>query len=424
MTKKNCAFTIVAKNYVGLACTLCDSFLQNNPESDFHIFIADEISSELEESGYNIHEAKSKLGLPVEVWNDLSFKYNLTEFCTAIKPKTFQYLLESYNKVVYLDPDIFVYSSLKYVFDKLDQYEVIISPHYLKMEKTYNGDLWENIFLGMGSFNLGFLAVKESADTNLLLNWWDRVLRTECFMDSSRYTATDQKWFNYVPMFLSQDKLLITRHKGIDVAPWNFFEREIFVKNDKLLVKFRTEDKGNEEADELLFVHFSNYKYAELLNRVVNHYSLKKEYSDLNIIFTPYVEALIKGSLGKYISLPYTYNYYDDGTTISTFNRRLYRRLRLEGYDIINPFDSSGTFFQMLKKKRLITKQKAVTTTVRGVKNKKSKSSFESIIDHGMWVVKCLIGIDKYQSLCNYLHKRTLPENQTFLYDRKSKTNL
>jgi hypothetical protein len=41
---KNCVFTIVAKNYIGLAQILEESLKDKNPDVDFFIFVADEFS--------------------------------------------------------------------------------------------------------------------------------------------------------------------------------------------------------------------------------------------------------------------------------------------------------------------------------------------------------------------------------------------
>ena len=41
MTKKNCIFTICAKNYIGLAQALEKSILQYNNNIDFYIVVAD-----------------------------------------------------------------------------------------------------------------------------------------------------------------------------------------------------------------------------------------------------------------------------------------------------------------------------------------------------------------------------------------------
>ena len=41
---RECAFTIVAKNYIGLAQILGQSLLQHQPETDFRIYVADEFA--------------------------------------------------------------------------------------------------------------------------------------------------------------------------------------------------------------------------------------------------------------------------------------------------------------------------------------------------------------------------------------------
>ena len=84
---KNCAFTIVAKNYIGLAQILEKSIREYYNDLLFYIIVADEIDNELKkELSTNILVAKETLNITPETWENMSFKYNLTEFCTSIKP--------------------------------------------------------------------------------------------------------------------------------------------------------------------------------------------------------------------------------------------------------------------------------------------------------------------------------------------------
>ena len=78
---QRCVFTIVAKNYVGLANLLQKSLKQHTQELDFYICVADE----LDNSDYpeNVIELKDKVDIEASLWLEMSFKYNLTEFCTA-----------------------------------------------------------------------------------------------------------------------------------------------------------------------------------------------------------------------------------------------------------------------------------------------------------------------------------------------------
>ena len=81
-------FTIVAKNYIGLAKVLRQSMLEKNEDVSFYIFVADEQCDEYEgEKG--VLFAKDCVDIDRKTWIDMSFKYSLTEFCTAIKPFCF-----------------------------------------------------------------------------------------------------------------------------------------------------------------------------------------------------------------------------------------------------------------------------------------------------------------------------------------------
>ena len=109
---ENCVFTIVAKNYIGLAQILEHSIKQYYKDVDFYVIVADEFE-ERRDYPDNAIEAKKCLDIPEDLWVNMSFKYDLTEFCTSIKPASILYFLEKYEKVIYLDPDILFYDSIE-----------------------------------------------------------------------------------------------------------------------------------------------------------------------------------------------------------------------------------------------------------------------------------------------------------------------
>jgi hypothetical protein len=120
----NAIFTIVAKNYIGLAQVLGQS-IRKHSNVDFFIFVADEWdennASHLALPA-NVLFAKKCLNVDDMQWNELAFKYNLVEFCTSIKPKCFQYLFhqKGYRHVVFSDPDVFFFNSPDEIFTQLD----------------------------------------------------------------------------------------------------------------------------------------------------------------------------------------------------------------------------------------------------------------------------------------------------------------
>ena len=101
---RECAFTIVAKNYIGLAKILGQSLHQHNPETDFRIYVVDEFAERPAMLPSEVIIARDVLnGLSEEQWTDMAFKYDLTEFCTAIKPFCFEHIFaDGYEKAHYV----------------------------------------------------------------------------------------------------------------------------------------------------------------------------------------------------------------------------------------------------------------------------------------------------------------------------------
>ena len=90
----NAVFTICAKNYLAQALTLKASLLEHNPNVDFHLFLADEKTKEVED--LDIIELN---GSWIPDWQSMAFKYNVIEFATSIKPFCFDKLFkEGYGK--------------------------------------------------------------------------------------------------------------------------------------------------------------------------------------------------------------------------------------------------------------------------------------------------------------------------------------
>lgn len=118
------------------------------------------------------------------------------------------------------------------------------------------------------------------------------------------------------------------------MAPWNYFERQLFLRDGDIMVKSRTYD-NNDKEDKLVFLHFAGYDYQKMKKGIVYRKRIEnlKEYDDLKLATDIYVKMLIKNAntFDKYISMQYSYATYDDGNSISSFHRRLYHGLTLSG---------------------------------------------------------------------------------------------
>jgi hypothetical protein len=346
-----CAFTICAKNYIGLAKTLEQSLREHNPTVDFYVFVADELDDETSRlAGDSVLSARDHVGIPGTEWREMSFKYDIVEFCTAIKPSCMEHLLEAgYEQVMYLDPDILVFDSLTPVLDALRQYMVVVTPHQV--------DVNNDIPRRGGIYNLGFIAVRNAPSVRRMLTWWKHRLRNNCSVDPMIGQFTDQKWMDHLPVVLQNGELFVARHPGLNYAPWNFDERRLIGREGKYFVAFKNPAFGEEAP--LVFLHFSAFKYKEIARGNYNHKGIPMadREPELFRLIQIYGERLNASGFLQFLDLPYTYDRFSNGSSIQYIHRRIFKRLREEGWLDGDPFDSTGALFEVLSRNRLVASQ-------------------------------------------------------------------
>ena len=410
-----CVFTIVAKNYIGLAQILKKSFARYN-DVPFYIIVADELD-EINISE-EIFEAKNILDIEENVWYEMAFKYDLTEFCTSIKPYCFKYLLSKFDKVVYLDPDILFFGNLSKVLHLLSEYDMVLTPHISECHVKYGGDLKENQLLGSGVFNLGFCGVKKSLQMETIIDWWAERLKSMCFSDPLEYLYTDQHWMDMIPCFLG-DKLFVLRDLGYNMAPWNYFERKVLKDGNNYYIISRSQK--TKEQHPLIFVHYSGYDYKTIISGkcVQRNIRIMDQYEDILLILDAYKKELLNSVdlFNKYINLKYTYNYFVDDklTQILPFHRRLYNGLLKKGVIGSNPFiNGSNSFFYLLKKSHLLPQKETSVDkeTVYSLKGIERKYLF---VNKLLNVAFKLFGYEKYVLFIKAMRVYSRNENHIFL---------
>lgn len=410
-----CVFTIVAKNYIGLARILGQSIMRNDHDIDFFIMIADEKDEQLSYPE-NVIWGRESLSLTDKEWTIMSFIYNLTEFCTAIKPFSFKYFFDlGYSKVVYFDPDIYTFSSLKDIFERLDQQSIMLVPHVADVHLEYSGEQPEWGIMSNGIFNLGFCGMKNSIISNLIVDWWSDRLKDKCFSDRSRGLFTDQKWMDWIPGFVSNENLYISQNLGYNLAPWNYFEREVVIIDDHFYVKHREEH--NRPADKLVFAHFAGYDYTALKNGQIKRKRIQdlKEYNDLALILSVYRDAISanKEIFDSFISCKYSYQCYTNGHEIDFFQRRLFHGYVQNIGVFSNPFDSQGEFYHLLKKKKLLSRGSVINTY--NSRNLPNINRIQSGIAKLFKILLLILGYERYALFSRALIEYHRPENHLFL---------
>ncbi|MGC8490830.1 MAG: hypothetical protein ACP5SH_03735 [Syntrophobacteraceae bacterium] len=245
-------FTSITLNYLPKARILASSLKQWHPEWKFHLCISDrndpDLQLDLDGAQFDTILWIEELGIEnVYQW---IFKHTIVEICTAIKGYVARMLLQrGAEKVMYLDPDTAVFSSLDEIDHLLDRHSIILTPHLLEFEevKTAIEDN-EICALKHGVFNLGFFALKNDAEGNRFADWFNKRLLEYCYADIPNGLFTDQKWCDLAPTFF--ENLLILRDPGCNVASWNLSKRNL-----SLAPGGRTFVNGSP----LKFYHFTGY---------------------------------------------------------------------------------------------------------------------------------------------------------------------
>src|SRR5688572_17830907 len=115
-------FTIGSKNYLSYVRTLFDSVARAHPEYQLFLCLADRADGYFDPAAepYTIVEAE-RIG--ISDFCDFALRYDIMELNTAIKPFMFRWMFDSTNldAIIYLDPDIHVYSRLDHLETVLDE---------------------------------------------------------------------------------------------------------------------------------------------------------------------------------------------------------------------------------------------------------------------------------------------------------------
>lgn len=325
---KTALCTISSNNFLSYGLVCLTSVKKFN-EYDLFYLIADEFNADL----YKKYEDKitfirlDQLNKSEIELRDLGFKYNIVEFNTCVKPAFYQYLFSlGYENVIYFDPDIECYDKLSYLDNLLESFSIILTPHKNTNKKSTFFE--DNAFLNNGIYNLGFIAMHKSSETDRFLNWWDVALKDGCYLDYGNGFATDQIWCNLVPVYF--DNVYISKHPGMNIAFWNIDERKI---SKDLTVN----------SERIQFIHYSSMSVGCTTNLLDKIFSISPE---LKNIYELHINAVKNFNFDLYSKIKYKFDYFDNGLKIPLAVKRFYGYSKFEKTDNSNPFSSGKNSFQ------------------------------------------------------------------------------
>lgn len=405
----NAACTIVSPNYLAYARTLSASYLKQHPEHRFFVLIvADLLPGDrkiFEEAGVT-PVILADLGL--EDLRREAMKYDILELNTNVKPTFMKYLFQAFNleNLVYLDPDIFVYSPLTPVFERLGEgATAVLTPHLtvpIDDEKLPG----EQEMLYNGTYNLGFIAVRRCEESWRLLSWWERRCLDLGFSEGRTGLFVDQKWMNLAPGLF--DNVTILRHPGCNMAYWNLHERTL------------TEDAAGYVVNDwarLCFFHFSGVVIddPEILSKNTNRFTLA-ERPDLLKLFGAYKKTVLANKDAAREGIAYGFDRLTDGTVVTRLARRIYAKHqpRWAGE---NPFDARAGFGVFAKKLGLVAGK--VPPAKATWKEFNSKDRRVEIVHRLLKITLRVLGPNRYELLMRYLSHIAVLRNQSVFLDDK-----
>lgn len=412
MDKPNCVFTICAKNYLAQALALRESTLRHNADITFYIFLSDLASDEIPTD--DVIQLDEQW---IPNWKEMAFKYNVIEFSTSIKPFCFNRLFnDGYEKVIYLDPDIYVTDSLETIFNALNEKSIVLSPHYCNIQTEYSGCVTEEELLFVGIYNLGFAAIANTEIGEKIVEWWMNRLESKCYADHTDSLHVDQRWMDFIPAFFPND-VHITHHKGINPAIWNLHERSL---DRDTKGKYIVRDNNSGETFPLIFFHFSGFDpfNPTLVNRRHPKYDAAL-FPSFGLLAKEYVNSEYKNGYDKYHPMIYSFNQFSDGENILPLHRRLYREYVKNHVDT-NPFDANGTFYKILSDNNLLTNIKNADFN-GGIDSsvKKKGKKVEKLTQKSAKLFISLFGIRKFFYLLKFMKNFSRFENQYYLLRQK-----
>lgn len=330
------AVTIISRNYLAFARVLANSFLEHHSDATFYVYLCD--SSDGIDPQSEPFELLQGGDVHIPQPDYFFTQYSVMEANTAVKPYVLEHVLfkRGHDAVVYLDPDIQVFRSLKAVWSALEFQSAVLIPHMLE---PLNDDRHpsELAILQSGTYNLGFLGLSPTDTSRRLLRWWQEKLYRNCVVDIPRGLFVDQKWMDLAPGYFSGVHIL--RDPTYNVAYWNLHERRVGFEDGVATV----------DGQPLTFFHFSGY--SPFKPNVLSKHQNRHHLADLPAVkrlCDAYGARLLEKGHAETTAIPYAHATLPNGITVSPAVRQALRLLLQRQVAVPSPWRDPDGFARKL----------------------------------------------------------------------------
>lgn len=205
--------------------------------------------------------------------NRMIFEYYFT--CT---PSLCLYILDNFqevNMITYVDSDLYFFSNADSVYDEIGDHSIAIIEH------RFTPKLHSKVCYGI--YNVGLLSFRRDENGVNALRWWRDKCNEWCYDRVEEGRFADQKYLDDWPIRFKN--LIILKHKGANLAPWNIENYKILFQKDRIFV----------DDQPLVFYHFHGFKRltAKVYDTGLTHYGSKISDVTRTHIYEPYLNAVL-----------------------------------------------------------------------------------------------------------------------------------
>ncbi len=339
---RTAAATIVSRSRFSLGRATARSFREHHAGVPFFLLLADEPHERIR-AGAEPFTMLTLDALRIPEPCRFRFRYGEMQLSYAATPFLIAHLLgEGFEGVLFLKQETMVLDRLDPLFEMLRRHSVLLTPHLLDPPEGGGAFERERNVLRAGVYNGGVIGFSRCEEAVRVLEWWKARTWRWCLLDVEQGLHYEQRWLDFVPSLAP--RCGIVRDPGVNVGHWNLPERRIAL------------DGGLVTAcgAPCRIFRFSGYDpdRPDRITRYNRTATVEQAGAAVASVFAHYQALLEECGWRETRSLPYAWDFFDNGERIPPAVRHLYRDLGEEATRFGDPFRTAGedTFYDWLRR--------------------------------------------------------------------------
>lgn len=274
--------TLIDQNYIPRLQLLIKSLFRHTSDFTFYIIALDQRTIDTFKNSRNcIVIPISNIHDQYPILDELKLKRDNVSYIFTLSPFYPLYILEKYPEIDHicsLDADQYFFANPESIFNLLDKYSVLITPH------RFSRRLKDTSTETFGLFNVSFQIFKRNLVGLECLKFWCSQCQEWCFDRIEPNLFADQKYLDSWQNKFG-DEVHAINNKGVGLAPWNFEDVKIKKKNGKIFV----------DDDQLILFHYQGLKIFNygLVYTYIDTYAKTNLDSILKYIYPPIIKRLL-----------------------------------------------------------------------------------------------------------------------------------